>query len=60
MNNKAELEMRTIVVIIIAVFVLSLMLVYVFSTEGGPKSLIDNILDFMNSATDYVETTGKI
>lgn len=54
------MSMTTIVALIIAVFVLILILTYVFTAEGGPKSLIDAILNFFGNQTSYVEATSNI
>lgn len=52
--------MKTIVVLIIAIFALGIILFYVFSAQGGPFELIQNLLGFMNTTTEYVESTGNI
>lgn len=59
--KKAELEMSTVITIIIAIFTLAVILGYFLLSEGGPKNLIDNLLSFLSGSVDYAESsTGNI
>jgi hypothetical protein len=58
--RKAELEMKTVVVIIAAIVFLLLIVGYLLVVEGGPMSLINNLLGFLNTTTDYVQATSNI
>ena len=59
MNRKA-LELKYVIMIIIALFTLTLILVFVFTTEGGPASIIENLIAFLNRTTEDVIATGNI
>ncbi len=52
--KKAELTFETIVGIIIAVLILLALLFFALKSEGGPKSMIDSILGFMNTTSSAV------
>ena len=61
MRKGAELSLQTVIVVIIAVFTLAVILVYLLVSEGGPRSLIDKVLDFLSGSVDYAQsTTGNI
>jgi len=60
LNRKSELEMKMVIVIIIAIFTLAILLIYIFTTPGGPKDLIDKVLAFLDSTTNYVTATSNI
>jgi len=57
--RKAELEISKVVVIIIALVVLTILLIFIFSAEGGPKNLIDNIIGFLGQTSDYVAESSE-
>jgi len=52
--------MKMVIVIIIAIFTLAILLIYIFTTPGGPKDLIDKVLAFLDSTTNYVTATSNI
>lgn len=61
MRKGIELSLQTVITIIIAVFTLAILVGYIMLSAGGPKSLIDNIIEFLSGSVDYAEsTTGNI
>ena len=56
--KKAELEMRTVVIIILVLATLLVLIYYAFGASGGPLSLINSLLGFLNSTADYAQAAS--
>ncbi len=55
MNRKA-IDMKYVIAIIIGLVFLTVMLVFMFASPGGPSNLSQSLLDFMDTQTTDIES----